>query len=76
MTMHTLQQIECRNGPLPDDERWVLRFGSRAAFERARARAMIRQITRACMSAVDGTALRLLLEHQTAWRGYLNSLGG
>jgi hypothetical protein len=75
MTMHTLLQIECRNGPLPDDERWILRFGSRAAFERSRARAAIRQITRACMNAFDGVALRHLLENQKAWRGYLRGLG-
>ena len=73
--MHTLLQIECRNGPLPEDDRWILRLGSRIAFERAQAHAAIRQISRACMNAFDGPALRLLLENQKAWRGYLRSLG-
>jgi hypothetical protein len=73
--MNELFILECRNGPLPDDERWILRFGSRVAHERSRARAAIRQISRACMNAFDGTALQYLLESQKAWRGYLRSLG-
>ena len=41
--MHTLIEIECRfSGPIPKEERWTLRFGSRAAYERARARAALR----------------------------------
>jgi hypothetical protein len=73
--MHELLAIECRNGPLPAEQRAIPRFGSRAAHERAQARAAIRHITRACMSAVDGAALRTLLENQKTWRGYLLALG-
>jgi len=73
--MHELLAIECRNGPLPADQRAILRFGSRMAYERVRARAAIRHITRACTGAIDDTALRVLLERQKAWRGYLQALG-
>jgi hypothetical protein len=72
--MHLALQVECRNGPLGDDDRWLVRFGSRAAYERARARRAIRHLTRACMSAVDRFALRNLLEDQRAWRAYLKAL--
>jgi hypothetical protein len=71
--MHELLQIECRNGPLPENERWILRLGGRAAFERSRARAAIRQISRACMRAFDPTAFRALYENQKAWRAYLRA---
>ena len=74
MTMNPLHQIECRNGPLPEDERWILRFGSPTALERSHARATIRQITRACMSALDRATFRRLYENQKAWRAYLRAL--
>ncbi len=72
--MNPLHQIECRNGPLPEDERWALRFGSRAAYERSRARAAIRQISRACMSTFDPAIFRNLYENQKEWRAYLHAL--
>lgn len=72
--MNHLHQIECRNGPLPEDERWILRFGSRAAYERSRARGAIRQISRACMNAFDPATFRTLYENQQAWRVYLHAL--
>jgi hypothetical protein len=71
--MHELLQIECRNGPLPEDERRILRLGGRAAFERSRARAAIRQLSRACMSAFDPAVFRALYENQKAWRAYLQA---
>jgi hypothetical protein len=71
--MNELHRLECRTGPLPDDERWILRFGSRAAYERSRARAAIRQISRACMRAFDAATFRALYENQKAWRAYLNA---
>lgn len=72
--MNPLLQLECRTGPLAQDERMILRFGSMAAYERARARAAIRQITRVCMRAPGNTIMRLL-ERQNAWRHYLRALG-
>ena len=72
--MNPLHQIECRNGPLPEDKRWTLRFGSRAAYERSRARGAIRQISRACMSAFDPATFRTLYENQKGWRIYLQAL--
>ena len=72
--MLELHQIECRNGPLPDDERWILRLGSRAAYERSRARGAIRQISRACMRAFDPLHFRTLYENQKEWRAYLQAL--
>jgi hypothetical protein len=74
MPMNELHQIECRNGPMPEDERWSLRLGSRAAVERSRARAAIRQISRACMNAFDSATFRTLYENQKGWRSYLRSL--
>jgi hypothetical protein len=73
--MNPILQLECRTGPMPGRERWTIRFGDRAAYERARARSAIRHLTRACMSVVDGSALRTLLEDQKAWRSYLKALG-
>ena len=51
--MHELLRIECRfTGPIPSAERWMLRFGSRAAYERARAKAAIRSIEDQCVRLV------------------------
>lgn len=73
--MNPILQMECRDGPPRDDECWHVRFGSRAAYERARARSAIRHLTRACMTTVDNFALRSLLDDQRAWRAYLKALG-
>ena len=72
--MHELLQIECRNGPLHDRDRWILRLGGRRTFERARACAAIRQITRACMATFDPAAFRNLYANQKEWRAYLRAL--
>ena len=72
--MYELHQIECRTGPLSDDERWAIRFGGRDSYERACARGMIRHITRACMTALDMATFRDLYEYQKEWRAYLRGL--
>ena len=74
--MHELIQIECRfTGPIPSAERWVLRFGGRAAYERARIKAAIRSIEDQCVRLVrrmtPSVALheevRALLRERARW---------
>lgn len=72
--MDEILQIECRNGPLPREARWALRFGSRTTYERARAKAAIRALTRRCMAALDMDSFRDLRGEQHAWRDYLRAL--
>lgn len=72
--MDEILQIECRNGPLQREARCTLRFGSRTAYERARAKAAIRTLTRRCMAALDMDTFRNLRGEQHAWRNYLRAL--
>jgi hypothetical protein len=73
--MDEILQMECRlSGPLPREDRWVLRFGGRTAYEHARAKAAIRYLTRECMAALDESTFHTLLDKQRAWRGYLRAL--
>ena len=72
--MDEILQIECRNGPLTREARWTLRFGNRDTYERARATAAIRALTRRCLAALDMDSFRRFRSEQHAWRDYLRSL--
>lgn len=62
-------------GPIPDDERWVLRLGSRAALERARVKAAVRFLGEQCLRLLKGAPptpalhdqVRRLLAEQAHW---------
>jgi hypothetical protein len=43
---------EYRTGPMPADERWALRLGSRAAVERARRTGAVRFLGAKCLQLV------------------------
>lgn len=52
-TLNELLDIEIRHsGPIPSEERWILRLGGRAAVERARAKAAVRFLSEACLRLV------------------------
>jgi hypothetical protein len=52
-SLSELLTIENRyTGPMPDEERWIVRLGSRAAVERARAKAAVRFLGDACLRLV------------------------
>jgi hypothetical protein len=74
--MHELLRIECRHsGPMPAEDRWSLRCGGRAAYERARSKAAIRFLSERCVCLVRTMtpsvalhdAVRRLLAEQRRW---------
>jgi hypothetical protein len=78
-----LLDIERRyTGPIPADERWVIRMGSRAAVERARAKAAVRFLRDRCVRLVKNIQptpalhdeVRRLLAEQAKWHRAASSV--
>ena len=58
-----LSEAERRDGPIPEDELILIRYGSFAAFEASRAKAQVRHFAGLARRAVRGLRLRRALRH-------------
>ena len=56
-----LSEAERRDGPIPEDELILIRYGSFAAFETSRAKAQVRHFASLARRAIRGLRLRRAL---------------
>ena len=62
-TLGRLSEAERRDGPIPEDELILIRYGSFAAFEASRAKAQVRHFAGLSRRAIRGLRLRRALRH-------------
>ncbi len=62
-TLGRLSEAERRDGPIPENELILIRYGSFAAFEASRAKAQVRHFAGLARRAVRGLRLRRALRH-------------
>lgn len=60
-TLGRLSEAERRDGPIPEDELILIRYGSYAAFEASRAKAQVRHFSGLARRAIRGLRLRRAL---------------